>query len=628
MIIVLIRTHWPKPLLALVVFVFGAVSQLETYGSPTNAVITVTGQPLSNGRIDPKLFGNFMELLEDVVPGMWAEMLIGRSFEGVTPAADWSYYDGRPTICDRYWDTNLTWRYNRANPFNGERCAELLPQHSRAATLTQSGLSVKRGMSYDFSGYFRSDNPKLKVTVSLRAPLPDGTWFTLTSAKISQLSGSWEARLCSLNSVGESDRAVFEVRAEGDGHVCVDKVSLMPSDNRFGWRADVVQATKELKPGIIRWGGSVIDPGGYKWKNSIGNRDLRSPFLNSVWGRIDSNDVGIDEFCRFCELVKAEPLICVSFGDGAQSAGDLVEYCNGSTKTKWGAKRAHNLHLAPYHVKYWQVGNEISGNDPDYLAQIPDFVSAIRKASPSVQILSSFPSKNLLERIGGRLAFVAPHHYTTDFPACDREFNSLSDMFTNTDGCDDLGIAVTEWNISAGDWGLGRAKQMTLEAALLNARYLHVLMRHCNRVKIACRSNLANSFCGAVIETNPSGVLKRPSYYAMQMYAAHALPLPLQTSTAVDGLDVFASASERRDAVAVFVVNSTADTVDCKLHFERFAEPIQTTSMTTLTDEQSARQRDVVNNWVVPDRVSPKTHSMVGNHVTVPPLSVNVIMCR
>ncbi|MDB6058429.1 MAG: Intracellular exo-alpha-(1-_5)-L-arabinofuranosidase, partial [Verrucomicrobiales bacterium] len=402
----------------------------------------------------------------------------------------------------------------------------------------------------------------------------------------------------------------------------------MPGDSKFGWRADVVQAIKELKPGVIRWGGSVIDPGGYKWKNGIGNRDLRTPFLNSVWGRIDSNDVGIDEFCRFCELVKAEPLICVSFGDGAKSAGELVEYCNGSSKTKWGTKRAHNGHLAPYHVKYWQVGNETNGDDPQYLAQIPDFVSSIRKASPSVQILSSFPSKKLLERIGGGLAFVAPHHYTTDFAACDREFNNLSEMFTNTDASDDVGIAVTEWNISAGDWGLGRAKQMTLDAALLNARYLHVLMRHCNRVKIACRSNLANSFCGAVIETNPGGVLKRPSYYAMQMYATHALPLPLETSAEANSLDVFACASERRDAVAIFIVNSNADPMSCTLRFERFAEPIQTTSLTTLTDQQAGRQRDVINNWEAPDRVSPTTRSFVGNQVTLAPLSVNVIMCR
>ncbi|MGZ4987526.1 MAG: alpha-L-arabinofuranosidase C-terminal domain-containing protein [Limisphaerales bacterium] len=613
---------------ALTLLTLATLGHFEIYASTNAAVITVSGQPLSNGRIDPKLFGNFVELLEDVVPGMWAEMLIGRSFEGITPAADWCYYDGRPTICDRGWDTNAMWCYDITNAFNGDRCAELLPQRSRVATLRQSCLTVKRGMSYDFSGYFRSDNPKLKVTVNLRAPLPDGNWFTLASAKISKLSDSWEARVCSLDSVGESDRAVFEIRAEGEGHLWLDKVSLMAGDNESGWRADVVKAVKEMKPGIIRWGGSVVDPGGYKWKNGIGNRDLRTPFLNNVWGRIDSNDVGIDEFCQFCQLVGAEPLICVSFADGAQSAGELVEYCNGSSKTIWGAKRAHNGFLAPHHVKYWQIGNEISGDDPQYLARIPDYIAAIRKASPTAQIIASFPSKKLLERAGRDLAFVAPHHYTTEFAACERDFNNLSDLFTNTPDCEDVGVAVTEWNISAGDWGIGRAKQMTLQAGLLNARYLHVLMRHCDKVKIACRSNLANSFCGATIETGPGGVLKRPSYYTMQLYATHALPLPLQASTSGEDLDVFACATERHDAVAVFVVNSKIEPVACTLNFERFAEPVQTESMVTLTDEQGAREPDVMNHWDVRDRISPKSQSLIGNHVTFPPLSVNVITCR
>src|SRR5262249_38518358 len=162
---------------------------------------------------------------------------------------------------------------------------------------------------------------------------------------------------------------------------------------------------------------------------------------------------------------------------------------------RWGSKRARNGHLAPYRVKYWQIGNEISGDDVNYLAEIPEFIRAIHKTSSTVQIISSFPTKKLMEHVGNDLTFVAPHHYTTDFAACDREFDNLSEMFKNIPGCERIGIAVTEWNTSAGDWGLGRAKQMTLQAALLNARYLHVIMRHCDKVKIACRSNIANSFC-------------------------------------------------------------------------------------------------------------------------------------
>ena len=160
---------------------------------------------------------------------------------------------------------------------------------------------------------------------------------------------------------------------EGEGRAWADKLSLMPADNLLGWRPDVVQAIKDVHPAILRWGGSACDPGEYRWKQGIGDRDRRTPFRNKVWGRIDPNDVGIDEFCQFCELTGVEPLICLSFSDGPQSAADLVEYCNGETNTPWGAKRAANGHPAPYRVKYWQVGNEISGDDENYLKPLRRF---------------------------------------------------------------------------------------------------------------------------------------------------------------------------------------------------------------------------------------------------------------
>jgi hypothetical protein len=50
------------------------------------------------------------------------------------------------------------------------------------------------------------------------------------------------------------------------------------------------------------------------------------PFRNEPWGWMDPNDVGLDEFLRFCELVDARPLICVSYSDDPDSARDLVAY--------------------------------------------------------------------------------------------------------------------------------------------------------------------------------------------------------------------------------------------------------------------------------------------------------------
>jgi alpha-L-arabinofuranosidase len=44
-----------------------------------------------------------------------------------------------------------------------------------------------------------------------------------------------------------------------------------------------------------------------------------------------------------------------------------------------GRERAANGTSRPYPLKYWQIGNEISGDDPKYLEQFPAFVALDEK---------------------------------------------------------------------------------------------------------------------------------------------------------------------------------------------------------------------------------------------------------
>src|SRR5580704_7210417 len=94
-----------------------------------DAVLKISNRPLhgslNDGRISPMLFGNFVELLDDLCPGMWAEMLNDRGFEGVRPPANWVYYDGSPTFCDRQWDRGTDWEIETKDAFNGPRCARI-----------------------------------------------------------------------------------------------------------------------------------------------------------------------------------------------------------------------------------------------------------------------------------------------------------------------------------------------------------------------------------------------------------------------------------------------------------------------------------------------------------------------
>jgi len=585
----------------------------------------IHSQALHAGKVNPMLFGNFIELLDDVAPGMWAELLNDRSFEGIIPPAKWCYFDGSLDICDRPWDTNSTWTLDLENPFNGLRSARLTagPQ---PASLTQSGLAARKGMDYRFSGYLRSD-PGVKASVLLKCLLPTGEWMTLASAELPALSQQWEKRSVEMTSAGETDRAVFELRVQGQGRLWADKLSLMPKDNLNGWRRDVVEAVKEVRPAVIRWGGSSVDPGHYRWKNGVGDRDVRTPWRNENWGRLDPNDVGIDEFCQFCELTGVEPLICVSFADGPQNAADLVEYCNGDARSDWGAKRAANGHPAPYRVTYWQIGNEIDPNDQKYLDQFPAFIELMKKADAGARIMASFPGQKLLDRVGKDIAYVCPHHYTPDLGECERDFQHIARMLDQTPGCAQIKLGVTEWNIDAGSWGLGRAKQATLDAALMNARYLHLLMRHSDRVDIACRSNLANSYCGAIIETAPSGsgVLKRGSYYVMHLYSHHAKPVPLRLDCSDDRLDLVACGSEDRKSGVLFAVNPRPEPVELSARFDGFGGAVRPARAEAVCDPLNAGQRDVINHWNAPERISILPLPSVSDKLVLPALSATAI---
>lgn len=593
-------------------------------GSAQTAPMRISAKPMHEGRIRPTLFGNFIELLDDLVPGMRAEMLNDRGFEGILPNANWVHATGEPNLCDRPWDENKTWTRDAEAPFNGKQSACLTPS-GPDASVTQSGLAVRRGMTYLFSGYLRAEREDPPVEVLLKALLPDGRWMTLASVRLSGAAPAWKKFTAELKSDGTTDRAVFELRTSGKGRVWADQLSLVPADHVDGWRKDVVEAIREMRPAIVRWGGCACDPGGYRWKTGVGERDARVPFPNAFWGRIDPNEAGIDEFCRFCAAVGAEPLICLSFSDGAQSAADLVEYCNGGKETPGGAKRAANGHPEPYKVRYWQLGNEL-GN-ADYVNGLPPFCEAMKRADPNVVLMASFPSQAMLDKVGKDIAYIGPHHYTPDFNACAADFTNLTAMIRKTPGCGHIRIGVTEWNTSAGDWGLLRGKFLTLENALFNARYLNLLLRRCDIADIACRSNMTNSLGSGVIETRPSGLLKRPSYYAMKLYAEHAKPVPLDVTGAPEGVDVMACRSEDGKSVCLFAVNTRREPVEMRPGLEEFGAGFAPRRAETVCDTRDARQPDLSNHWTAPDRVRTVPLAVTPAGATLPALSVTAMEC-
>ncbi len=118
----------------------------------------------------------------------------------------------------------------------------------------------------------------------------------------------------------------------------------MPEEPSSGWRPDVVAAVKALKPGIIRFGGSALDEPGFgefDWSDTIGDPDRRKTV--PAWGGLQPTGPGLEEIVQFCQLVGAEPLLCVRVtGRTPKDAAEQVQYFNGAVDTPMGKLRATN----------------------------------------------------------------------------------------------------------------------------------------------------------------------------------------------------------------------------------------------------------------------------------------------
>jgi alpha-N-arabinofuranosidase len=314
----------------------------------------------------------------------------------------------------------------------------------------------------------------------------------------------------------------------------------------------------------------------------------------------------MEEIIQLCRKVEAEPLLCVRFSKRTpQDAADQVEYFNGGRESAMGKLRAKNGHAQPYGIRYWQVGNERAG--PEYESKLADFCKAMKKVDPSIKIFSSYPTPGVLQKAGEWLDYVCPHHYDCeDLAAEERSILAVREMIGQFSPKRPIKIAVTEWNTTAGDAGPRRARLWTLENALACSRYQNLVHRHADIVEIANRSNLTNSFCSGIIQTDNHRLFKTPTYYAQQLYATIAgnRPLTIESKAPVKlGPDFSATLSPKGDAVVLFAVNASTSEITRPLDLSAFGGEGGEVDVWTLADRQKVGEPDVVNSFGDPERV-------------------------
>lgn len=618
------------------------------------ATIKVTKSPLiesdPKATISPMQYGQFIEYLCDLVPGMWAERLCDGGFEGLSPFQ--FEYLRESDDRERPW---IPCGATEAAEFAADHEVKVAGDSSqririkgdppRTAGVEQSGVFVEKGKPCSFHCWLRRDGEgRVRVRIGR-----EGRNYATCELKP---TSDWLDCSGQLHPDATDADATLSIEFTGSGTLWIDDASLMPFDNVGGWRPDVVAALKELNPGVIRFGGSALEVpgfGDFEWRDAVGpvvrRRTLRA------WGGLQPFAAGLEEIVRLCRTVGAEPLICVRFtGRTPKDAADEVEYFNGSIETPQGALRAANGHPAPYEIGLWQVGNEVGG--ADYEAKLPDFCKAMKAVDPTIEILSAHPTAGVVSGAKEWLDYVCPHDYgCDDLLGKQQQFDAIRALLHERAPDRKIGVAVTEWNTTAGDRGPHRAKLWTLANALACARYHNLLHRNCDLVKIANRSNLANSFCSGILQTDNHRLYRTPTCWVQSLYANYAgtRPLEIESPLPTDQLpDLSATLSADGFTLTIFAVNDTREAATRTLDLSEFAPagmvptdpvnfdrtlPYLSLEFTTLADSAAAGDPDVTNTFDHPGRIGPtkflsRKTTFARFETIFPPLSLTVLQVR
>ncbi len=134
--------------------------------------ITATREPRCPGRISPFQYGQFIEYLCDLVPGMWAEKLYDGSFEGLSPYR--FAFIQQTDFRERPWYPSgavnrARYSLDPTDRISGAVSQKIAVDGGPPCTVgvSQDGISVEAGKAYTFACHLRREGPREPVRVRL-----------------------------------------------------------------------------------------------------------------------------------------------------------------------------------------------------------------------------------------------------------------------------------------------------------------------------------------------------------------------------------------------------------------------------------------------------------------------------
>ena len=497
---------------------------------------------------DSRMYGVFFEDINfGADGGLYAELIKNRSFDFPQHLTGWTAVGGVEIRND--------------NP-----CFDRNPYYARltcTSQLTGSGLDnegfrgigLKNGATYDFSLYGRAPQGN---TAKLDVELIGADGQQLAKQQISVNGKDWKKYTLTFTSPRTEEKARLRVVMRENGTADVDHISLFPTDTwkgrKGGLRRDLVEALRDLHPGVMRFPGGCVVEGNslatrYQWKNTLGDVENR-PLNENRWNYTfkyrafpdyyQSYGLGFYEFFQLCEDIDARPLPILSVGLSCQyesheqvpvdslqpyidDALDLIEFANGAATTKWGKVRAEMGHPKPFGLEFIGIGNEQWGKE--YVERLEPFVKAIRKRYPNIKIVGSAgPSAD-----GDKFEYLWPEMTRLKTDLVDEHYYMTPDWFLKNanryDKYDRKGPKVFAGEYAAHDHPTGKANNF--RAALSEAAFMTGLERNADVVRLATYAPLfahvdAWQWNPDLIWYDNLRSMRTPNYYVQQLYAMNA----------------------------------------------------------------------------------------------------------
>ena len=550
----------------------------------------------TGAEIQPTMYGLFFEDINyGADGGLYAELVKNRSFEFPQNLMGWNMYGNVKVMDDGPFERNP--HYVRLGDSG----------HGAKYTGIENegffGIGLKKDAEYRFSVWARGEGQKLVVELINNDAMAESQVLAAQTLEVN--SKDWKQYELILKSPVTEPKAHLRLFLASKGNLDLEHVSLFPVDTwkgrKNGLRKDLVEALRDIHPGVFRFPGGCIVEGTdldtrYNWKNSVGPVENR-PLNENRWhytfqhrffpDYFQTYGMGFYEFFLLSEDIGAEPLPVLSCGlacqyqnddmeahvhldeldSYVQDAIDLIEFANGDTNTTWGKLRAEMGHPEPFNLKFIGIGNEQWG--PEFTERLEVFVKAIRKAYPEINIIgSSGPQSE-----GEQFDYLWPEMKRLKVDLVDEHFYRSENWFLTQgmryDSYDRKGPKVF-----AGEYAChGRGKKYNhFNASLMEAAFMTNIERNADIVHMATYAPLFAHVEGwqwrpDLIWYDNLRSVRTCSYYVQQLYShnkgTHVVPLtmdkkPVAGQEGQDGL--FASAVWDNDTKEYIVkVINTSD---------------------------------------------------------------------